>query len=124
MGGMSGGMGGQGSGPMGRANPNQTASNPTSKFDSRGRNSRYSQNGIATRPATVGNIATALSNAIPGMGVARTALGLATGAGIDPYSGPVGRTTGYSYDGPNRFAARRRASTALGEGFGGYKTAL
>jgi hypothetical protein len=72
------------------------------EFDSRARNSRYQQNRIATRPATLGNIAQAISMGMPGPGM--IAKGIAMGAGYDPYSGPVGHTTGYSYDGPNRFA--------------------
>lgn len=129
MGGMSGnGKGGAGSrvGPQGRANPLQGASfSGPSKSDSRARNSRYAQNGIATRPATFENIATALSNAIPGVGAMRTATALATGSSVDPYSGPVGRTTGYSYDGSGRFGAtqQRRRRTALG-GFDGGKDKL
>lgn len=88
--------------------------------DSRARNSRYNQSTIATRPATVGNIATALSTAIPGSGLVRGAIGLATG-NFDPYSGPVGKTTGYSYDNADR---TRRRVTALGEASGNRKTAL
>jgi hypothetical protein len=128
MGGMSGGgFGGRASGfsDAGYANRKSTGyragnSSGPSGSDSRARNPRYAQNNIATRPATFENIATALSSAIPGVGAMRTATALATGGSIDPYSGPIGKTTGYSYDGPNRFGLTgRRRSTALGAFSGG-----
>lgn len=68
-------------------------------YDSRAANSRYSQNTIATRPATFGNIAQALVGGLPGPGMIAKA-GMMIG-GYDPYSGPVRHTTGYSYDPKN-----------------------
>lgn len=77
------------------------------QFDTRARNTRYSQNQIATRPATLNNIGRAVINGLPGVGmigkVASMVGGQITG-NYDPYSGPRGNTTGFSYDGPNRFA--------------------
>lgn len=70
-------------------------------MDSRARNLRYEQKPIATRPATLGNILGALRN-MPGPGMVAKAVGMISGA-YDPYRGPVGSTTGYRYDGPNRF---------------------
>jgi len=131
MGSMNGGMGGAGSfSDAGYANRAATGykagPGPAApSMDSRARNSRYAQNTIASRPATVGNITTALSNAIPGVGALRTATALATGQSIDPYSGPIGRTTGYSYDGAGRFGMTgRRRATALGAFDNGRKPTL
>ena len=69
-------------------------------MDSRARNPRYQQNTIATRPATLGNILGALRN-MPGPGMVAKAVGMISGA-YDPYDGPVGKTTGYRYDGADR----------------------
>lgn len=102
-------------GPQGRATPQQSfgefGSTPgggqpnngaTSSMDSRLRDSRYNQRPIATRPATVGNIATALAGALPGGGLVQGAIGLAKGTPGDPYSGPTGKTTGFSHEGNDR----------------------
>ncbi len=85
------------------AGSNRGGGNGGANMDSRARNLRYEPYRIATRPATVGNIATAL-----GMGVG---FGPATGFGMiggnitgayDPFSGPVGHTTGFGFDAHER----------------------
>lgn len=86
-------------------------------MDSRARNPRYSGYSVATRPATAGNLATALAGALPGGGLIQGAIGLAKGTPGDPYSGPVGKTTGYSYDGRDQTplgVGRRQRKTVLG----------
>lgn len=85
-------------------------------FDSRMRNSRYNQNTIATRQPTLGNIGRAIIGGIPGpIGIGKALIGGAINGSIDPYSGPRGNTTGFSYDGPNRFAAAESMRPKIGQ---------
>ena len=70
------------------------------RFDSRLQNSRYQPSRGVARPATLGNIGTALGMFGPGLAIK----GPAMIGGWDPYSGPQAPHTNFSYDGPNRFA--------------------
>jgi hypothetical protein len=71
--------------------------------DTRARNSRYNQNLIASGPMTMHNMRT-LGGMLPGPGMALKAGMMATGLGPQ-FEGVSPRSaTGYSYDGPNRFA--------------------
>jgi hypothetical protein len=67
----------------------------------------------ATRPATFGNIATALGMG-PGPGLVANAGAML--AGYDPFSGPVGRTQRYNSDPPNRMGTGGPATGARAGG--------
>jgi hypothetical protein len=88
-----------------------------SATDARARNSRYNQNLIASGPLTAHNMWEAFKS-LPtsGVGAVSTMLGALGVPGLGPqYEGVTPRSaTGYSYDGPNRFAVNGSNSAMQG----------
>lgn len=145
---MSGGRGGLGDsrtrrGPQSRANPQQHFGSfgatpgggqpsgglpKATPADSPRFGPSYERSSGTMRPATIGNIATALAGALPGGGLIQGAIAKAKGTPTDPYSGPSKPATNFSHNGPDRTAAtarrRRAVRTGLGEGASGRTATL